>query len=174
MKDTQFRLEAHIRAIPTDLNLPCMLFSSDGPDMVMTKVDDMTLKNVSTGDQTIISVRKTTNKVLLDPDTLTLDDAKKYLASGFTWGEVKTVHVVGDYQIIEYHPRKTENNRVLKDIDYEQVAFHPYIDWKDTNRGFGTLEEAMVGVIALRFDGLNSQAAMYFSKMVGLTGTYDD
>lgn len=168
----QYRLEAYITAIDASLNLPCKLFASDGPDKVMKKVDDEFLVNLRTNDRVCITAVKTTPKVLLDPEQLSLDDAKHYLASGYVWGKVKAVHVIGDYQIVEYHPRNC--GRGNRGIDYETTHFHPYIDWIDTNRSYTTLEEAMVGMVAYRFDGNNSQAAMYFSRMIGLKGTYEE
>lgn len=171
---SNFRLEANLADIPRDESFLCKLFESDGSDKIMIKEDDRTLKNSSTGDTVNVSSRKSVNTVLIDPDTLSLEEAKRYLSKCFTWGKVKSVHVVGDYQIAEYHPRKSEGSRILKEPDLTKTEFHTYIDWKDAHHSYSTLEEALIGVIAMRFDGLNSQAAMYFSKMIGIKGTYED
>lgn len=175
MTTPKFRLEADIQDINVSDNLPCKLFKNDSDDKIMKKFDNMSLENMSTGERVMISSRKTVNTVLLDPDALPVDVAKKYLAKAFTWGEVKEVHVVGDYQIVEYHPRaSTESGHITRDIDRNKTQFHPYINWEDTSHGYGSLDEALVGVIALKAEGPNGQAARYFCKMIGLESVYDD
>jgi hypothetical protein len=174
MTNKTYRLETSIRDIPARNDFSCKMLKGDGDEMVMTKLTNEFLENVSTGEQVTLSTRKTTSKVLLNPDVLSLEDAKRYLASGFVWGEVKTVHVVGDYQVVEYYPRKSEKNRISQDIDYSKTLFNPYIDWEDTNHGYGSLDEALVGVIAYRAEGPNGQADMYFCKMVGIDTTEDE
>lgn len=87
----------------------------------------------------------------------------------YVWGNVVNVHKIGDYAVIEYVVRNGDNTG--------EIRFHPalwtdkykgHFHWQDTNRSYGTLEGAIVGVIAYKFDGLNSQAAGYFAKMIGL------
>lgn len=88
----------------------------------------------------------------------------------FTWGKVVAIHEVGEYQIVEYVPNQSSN---VSDADYAErlakhpTSFHPYIKGDDTSRSYHSLDEALVGVIAYRHDGLNSQAAGYFGKMIG-------
>lgn len=174
-RDNKYRLEANIRDINVGENLPCKLFKSDGDDMIMKKFDNMSLELVKSKARIMISSRKTVNTVLLDPDALTIEEARNYLAKSFSWGEVKTVHIVGEYQIVEYHPRAcTESGRITQDIDHNKTNFHPYINWEDTSHGYNSLDEALVGVIALKAEGPNGQAAEYFCKMIGLSSVYDD
>lgn len=175
MSKNAFRLEANIRDIPVSANLPCKLFKSDGDDRIMRKLDDMRLVHPETGEEVYVTTRKTVDTVLLDPDQLSLDDARKYLASGFVWGKVKEVHVVGDYQIIEYHPRAcTESGHITRDIDYDKTLFHPCIDWEDAHGSYISMDEALIGVIAYRAEGPNGRAAMYFCRMIGIDSAYDE
>ncbi len=91
----------------------------------------------------------------------------------YVWGEVQKVHIIGDYGVIEYIS------------DYGQATgmtfFHPVLwtdkfkehhnnefYWEDLNTSYHTLEEAIVGAIAYKHDGLNSHAGYYFSRMIGL------
>ena len=91
----------------------------------------------------------------------------------YVWGEVQNVHKIGDYAVIEYIVNRGE--------DAGETRFHPALwtdqykqhhgnlfYWQDTNTSYMTLEEAVIGVIAYKYDGLNSQAARYFYKMIGL------
>jgi hypothetical protein len=86
----------------------------------------------------------------------------------YPWGLVITVHSIGEYDIIESYPNEYKNGRGTGEIDYNHKQYHPYINGKDTNHSYYTLEGALIGAIAQKFDGLNSQAAMYFCKMVGI------
>lgn len=88
----------------------------------------------------------------------------------YVWGPVITVHTIGIYDIVEHHPSIIEDGRGTGKYDHKKSQFHPYIDGNDTCHGYDTLEEAIVGAIAQKFDGLNSQAAYYFSKMIGIGG----
>lgn len=101
-----------------------------------------------------------------------MNDKKSWVY--YIWGEVKEIHIIGVYGVIEYVRRNGD--------DKDKIYFHPVLwtdkykehhnnhyYWEDTNRSFHTLEEAIIDVIAYNFDGLNSQAGHYFSKMVGLS-----
>ena len=66
----------------------------------------------------------------------------------YTWGPILRVHHIGRYAIVEYTPNEALGT----------CQFHPFIDGSDTNRGYDTLEAAIVGAIAYRFDGVNSHA----------------
>lgn len=77
----------------------------------------------------------------------------------FTWGKVLRVHRVGEYAIVEYTPNTPRN--------HDGPLFHPFIDGKDTNHSYHTLDAAVVGCIALKHDGLNTRADRYFLRAIG-------
>ena len=93
----------------------------------------------------------------------------------YVWGQVVNVHRVGEYAIIEYvitsetHP------------DYGKHFFHPAIwsdkfakyndgnfSWVDMHTSYSSLDEALLGAIAYKHDGENSQAGFFFAKMIGI------
>ena len=74
----------------------------------------------------------------------------------FPWGTIINTHIIGEYQVIEYID---EENRTF---------FHPYINYKDISHAYDTLEQALIGVIAYKYEGANSHAAGYFCKMIGM------
>ena len=76
-------------------------------------------------------------------------------AGKFPWGATTNIHAIGEYEIVEY--RDLAGN----------ACFHPYISGEDTNHSYNSLDAAIVGAIGLKHDGLNSQAASYFMKMIG-------
>ena len=86
----------------------------------------------------------------------------------FPWGPVVEVHSIGEYDVIEFHPQIFKNCCGTGKYDYDRTMFHPYREGKDTNRSYHALDQALVGTIALKYDDLNSQAASYFFKMVGM------
>lgn len=78
------------------------------------------------------------------------------ISKEYVWGRVIKVHCIGDYQIIEAVDKKGE------------VHWHSYIDYDDTCTSYKSLDSALVGCIAIKHDGVNSRAAMYFCKMIDL------
>ena len=55
----------------------------------------------------------------------------------FNWGRIERMHSVGKYKIAEYFA-KTDGVRL----------FHGWIDGKDTHESWGTVEEALIGMLA--------------------------
>ena len=73
----------------------------------------------------------------------------------YHWGEVVKIHCVGDYQIVE----------AIKD---NKTHPHGYINYKDTNTSYYSLDSALVSCIGRKHEGGNGKAAMYFCKMIGM------
>ena len=73
----------------------------------------------------------------------------------YHWGRVLKIHCVGEYQIVE----------ATKD---EKVHSHGYINYKDTNISYCSLDSALVGCIGYKYEGSNGKAAFYYNKMVGI------
>jgi len=88
----------------------------------------------------------------------------------YVWGPIVSVHTIGEYDIVEHHPAIFKDSCGTGKYDYTKSQFHPYINGDDTSYGYDTLESAIVGAIARKYDGCNSQAAYYFCKMIGLGG----
>jgi len=75
----------------------------------------------------------------------------------YTWGEVIKVHCIGEYQIVE----------AIRERGGE-THFHGYINYRDTNTSYSSLDSALVGCIGIKYEGGNGKAAMYFNKMIGI------
>jgi hypothetical protein len=65
---------------------------------------------------------------------------------GFMYGELIKVHVIGLYQIVEYHPTVSNTNGRL--IDTSEVLFHPFVNGEDFMHSYNTLDRALIGAIA--------------------------
>ena len=73
----------------------------------------------------------------------------------YHWGRVVKIHCVGEYQIVE----------ATKD---HKIHYQGYINYKDTNTSYYSLDSALVGCIGRKHEGGNGKAAMYFYKMIGI------
>ena len=82
-------------------------------------------------------------------------DKIKFITQTFVWGEVVQIHIIGEYQIIEYIKEDGKS------------GFHPYINFNDISHSYNTLDESLIGVISYKYDGCNSQASLFFNRMIG-------
>jgi hypothetical protein len=65
---------------------------------------------------------------------------------------------------VEYHPWKAVGIKVLPQIDYESIYFHPYIQYRDLSYSCDDLDSALAHAIAVRNDGINTRADVYFIR----------
>ena len=86
--------------------------------------------------------------------------------SNFTWGEAIKKHSIGEYDIIEYYPHEFKNGYTTGKIDYTQLHYSCYINQSAIGYSGLSLDEALVICIAYKRDGVNSQAAHFFMKMI--------
>jgi len=87
---------------------------------------------------------------------------KKGSTFGFTWGKLIKIHEIGPYAIGEYvHWENSELEET-----HDEKSYHIWVDGKDTCRGASSLESAIVQAIAYKFDGNNSQAGLFFMRMI--------
>lgn len=89
-------------------------------------------------------------------ETATHEEKLEFIKQYFRWGRVVTIHSVGEFQIIEY----------INNIG--ERRWHCYSDYIDLHRSYSSLDVALVGCIGIKHEGPNGNAAMYFSKMVGI------
>jgi len=85
----------------------------------------------------------------------------EYLKQEFPWGEIIKVHTIGEYIIFEYisgYDFKNEGNTV--------IMFHAYMNYKNISRSYHSLDSCLIGTLAHKYDGANSQAATFFKRMV--------
>lgn len=100
-------------------------------------------------------------EVIVDaPNTVTLpssEDCVDFLKERFVWGTILRVYTIAEYTIFRYRSNHTS-----------EVSYHAYIDNCDTNTSYDTLDLAIIGCIALKYEGLNSQATKYIGKMLDM------
>jgi len=77
----------------------------------------------------------------------------------FTWGRVVRLHVVGEYEIVEYIAEHVEETK-------DRTQFHVYVDGRDTNTSAASLDEALAIAISYKYEGPNGRAARYFMRML--------
>ncbi len=86
---------------------------------------------------------------------------KVYVDREFVWGPVVKVHDIGEYSIVEFHPQLFKNCCGTGEYEKERTEFHPYINGKDTCRGFNSLDEALIGTICYKNLGGNERLSDY-------------
>ena len=98
----------------------------------------------------------------------TTDLEKVRAGAQFTWGNVVKLHELGGYVIAEFHPWECEGVQVFVGRESKETSFHAWVDGKDISRSWCTLEGAIAGAIAWKYDGTNSQAGEFFCRMIQL------
>ena len=96
-----------------------------------------------------------------DLDPITEGEKVCFLELEFSWGSVVKTHCIGDYQILEHR-----NKFLYKD----KTSFHAYINFKDTNCSYSSLDEALIGAIAQNNLEVNEAryATRFILKMLGM------
>lgn len=85
----------------------------------------------------------------------------EYMKKDFSWGEVTKVHTVGEYIIFEFI-----SGYELKEEGKTVIMFHAYINYQNIGVSYHSLDSCIVGTIAYKYDGANSQAGKFFERMV--------
>jgi hypothetical protein len=93
----------------------------------------------------------------------TQEEKIEYLKQEFVWGEIINTYIIGEYVIFEFIESYT-----LKNEGKEVRHFHAYINYKDISISYNSLDYCLIGTIAYKYDGANSQAAKFFERMINL------
>jgi hypothetical protein len=95
------------------------------------------------------------------------------LVKPFAWGFAIEEIEIGPYIVRAYHPRKEIDGGTMSDNDLSKIHYHGYIDGKDCNESWLTLDAALVGLIVRRNLGANyRQINEHF--MAGLSALRSD
>lgn len=82
-------------------------------------------------------------------------------------GKFVAFHELGEYSIIEYKPKKHTNTGLITWETFETESdYKPFINGKDTNRSYDSIESAIIAAIAIKYDGCNTRADEYFMKAI--------
>ena len=83
----------------------------------------------------------------------------------FPWGRVVASHHIGEYEFIEYHPRKIRSaGLVSREVDLTVTVFHD----ETNHRSSTTLDRALLEAICCKYDGPNQQLARYIAGALGM------
>jgi hypothetical protein len=94
--------------------------------------------------------------------------SKSEMIKSCAWlGKFVASHELGEYFIVEYKPTAYDGCSPKVPKRYEDESnFHPFINGKDTNTSYVSIEAAIVGAIAYKYDGGNTRADQYFLKAI--------
>ena len=76
----------------------------------------------------------------------------------FTWGELIKIHTIGEYDIIEYFDKDEDGKTTIT------IQFHLYVFNEDTCRSYDSLDEALLGAIAYKYEGSNCHHLVEYIK----------
>ncbi len=97
--------------------------------------------------------------------TVILEDVKR--GTPYTWGQVRQIHTIGEYDIIEYHPWIVEGCSIRSGSpNLTEREFAGYVNGQRTHQSLSTLDEAIAFVIAYKYEGVQPRAWEYFMKML--------
>lgn len=121
--------------------------------------DDLLFHPMNFGTYYYNQLKKIESEKVQEPS---IKDKIKFIENDFKWlGTIVQTHCIGDFQFVEY----------ICNIgsDIGKHHFSACINFEKTSRSYYSLESAMIGTIAYKYDGANSQAGGYFEKMIGLS-----
>lgn len=87
--------------------------------------------------------------------------------SRFTGGPIQDIHEIGPYAIVEYRDDR-RRLPVADQAGHGRTLFHVYVNGADSHRGYFSLDEALLGAIALRNEGANTRADLYAARLLGV------
>lgn len=83
----------------------------------------------------------------------------------FVWGPIQKIHQIGEYQIVEYLWDRSRAAAGSDVSDHGKTFYSPFLNGRAVGRSYRSLDGALVGVIAHKRQGPNSQAAGHFNLM---------
>lgn len=80
----------------------------------------------------------------------------------FPWGRIEERYEIGEYHVARY----------IGNID-GRTGFHGWIDGKDTNTSWASLDEALIGMVTMKYLEVNH--AHHAERCIGrIIGLYDE
>lgn len=90
---------------------------------------------------------------MITPTTTDIEKLRK--GCQYTFGRLIKIHSCGEYAIVEY-------------VDMGLAKYAPYYKNVNYSRIYNSLDSALVGVLSLKYDGINTQADGFICKMLGI------
>ena len=88
----------------------------------------------------------------------THDEKLELIREEYTWGTVKDIHCIGDYQIVEAIDKKGKTH------------FHGYINYGDINISYSSLDSALIGMVCYKYEGGNERLSGYIGRILNING----
>lgn len=93
----------------------------------------------------------------------------------FPWGPIVGIHKIGDIAVVEYlrDCSNLTSAHIESYDDHGKTFYSAYLRREDGTyrniRSYRSLDSALVGAIAVKRDGDNTRADVYFDRMTGAT-----
>jgi len=85
---------------------------------------------------------------------------------GFTWGPVKKIHTIGNFDIVEYFPMIFKDCCGTGKYETKKTSFSLYVDGLSTSLSYNSLEVAIIGGIDNKYNGMNSNLAYPIARQL--------
>lgn len=89
-------------------------------------------------------------------------------------GPIKDVHYIAEFAFVEYAERDFSSGATPRGKLTGEHNFSIFINGRSISLSANSLDEAIVAALAYKYDGHNSQAARFFSLMIGMPETHQD
>ena len=84
----------------------------------------------------------------------------------FTWGEIVQIHEVGEYAVAEYLEWERDGITIKTGAPSENHSFFVWVDGRSTSHSYNSLDAALAGAIAYKYEGANHRADWYFMRSI--------
>ncbi len=88
----------------------------------------------------------------------------------FVWGEIVRIEDIGDFTVATVRDWKVDGCTVLVGQASDRITFFGWIGGRSASRSWNTMEGALAGLMAIKHDGVNSQAGDMFVRMLRIKG----
>ena len=106
------------------------------------------------------------------PERLTGGISRQYPdGSNFPWGPIDAFHEFGPHTVIEYRRDQSRTDQSEYWSEHGRSMFMVWGDHHFSTRSYYSFDEAVLGAVALRHDGLNTQADRLMARMLGIETT---
>lgn len=93
---------------------------------------------------------------------------RKFCGKRFPWGPIDKLHTIGEYLIAEYRQDYSTMGGCFDAREHGATRFAIAINGEDKRRIYYTLDEALVGVIAIKHNDFGTHADQYACRVLGI------
>lgn len=86
----------------------------------------------------------------------------------FPWGPIQQVYRFGEYVIAEYLRDTSGFRQPYMWEQHGQPRFHVWVNGTDTHAAYPSLDHALIGALAYKYEKMHTSAPVYIARMLGV------